>query len=313
MPPRPHLHTPAEEALPLDSLGAADAGALATEEVPCPLCGVSELDRVGHEEPPFRAVRCRCGFWYLSPRLAESAMVGAYRDDGYFEGEGLGYSSYLAQEATLRRTFRRLLRTLERRGMTGGALLEVGCAYGFFLDEARERFGPRVGTEYSPAAAERARERTDRVVLGGLDELDAGDRFRLAACIHVIEHVYDPVGFVRRLHDHLEPGGWVVVATPDMGGFWRPLLGRRWPFYKMPEHVTYFDRESLGRLLEAGGFEDVRPIPYASYFAFDLVAEKLGVRLPDALSRLWLRLPATTVALAGRRPGGSGRLDSGRV
>jgi SAM-dependent methyltransferase len=244
-------------------------------------------------------------------------MVGAYQDDRYFEGEGLGYSSYLAQEATLRRTFRRLMRTLERRGMTGGGLLEVGCAYGFFLDEAEGRFDLRVGTEYSPAAAERARERCDRVVLGGLDELGeldlsggpggsdgpgSGAPFRLAACIHVIEHVYDPVAFVRQLHDQLEPGGWLVVATPDMGGFWRPLLGRRWPFYKMPEHVTYFDRSSLSRLLEAGGFRDVRPIPYASYFAFDLVAEKLGLPLPGALSRLWMRLPATTVALVGRRP-----------
>ena len=195
--------------------------------------------------------------------------------------------------------------------MTGGRLLEVGCAYGFFLDEARGRFDARVGTEYSAAAAGRARERIDgpgdRIVLGGLDELaeeDRGEPFRLAACIHVIEHVYDPVAFTRQVHERLEPGGWLVVATPDMGGFWRPLLGRRWPFYKMPEHVTYFDRASLTRLLESAGFEDVRPIPYASYFDFDLIGEKLGLEnLPGALSRLWLRLPATTVALAGRRPG----------
>lgn len=264
------------------------------------MCGGVEVARVGHREGPYRAVRCRCGMWYLSPRLSEEAMTLTYRDDRYFEGEGLGYSSYLAQEATLRLTFRRLLEALERRGMTGGRLLEVGCAYGFFLDEARSRFDAREGTEFSEAAAARARLVADRVHLGGLEQLGADERYRLAACIHVVEHVYDPVAFVSRLREHLEPGGWLVLATPDMGGFWRPLMGRRWPFYKMPEHVTYFDAASLGRLLEAGGYRDVRPLPYASYFALDLVAEKLGLRLPAAFSRLRVRLPATTVAMAGR-------------
>lgn len=255
---------------------------------------------MGHREPPYRAVRCRCGLWYLSPRLAEEAMFRTYRDERYFEGEGPGYSSYLAQEATLRLTFRRLLAELERRGMAGGRLLEVGCAYGFFLDEARGLFEARVGTELSRVAAGEARARADRVVLGGLEGLDPAERYDAAACIHVIEHVYDPVAFVGRLREHLAPGGWLILATPDMGGFWRPLLGRRWPFYKMPEHVTYFDRRSLARLLEAGGFRDVRPLPYASFFALDLVAEKLGLRLPRPFGRLAVRLPATTVALAGR-------------
>ena len=290
MAPRPHL---------------AGAGRLAevglrVEEVPCPLCGGREVTGVAREEAPYRVVRCRCGLGYLSPRLAEEAMFRAYRDDGYFEGAGPGYSSYLAQEPTLRRTFRRLLADLERHGMTGGRLLEVGCAYGFFLDEARGKFERREGTEFSRAAAERAGQRADRVLLGGLEQLGGEERYRLAACIHVIEHVYDPVAFVARLREHLEPGGWLILATPDMGGFWRPLLGRRWPFYKMPEHVSYFDRRSLARLLEAGGFGDVRPLPYASYFSLDLVVEKLGQRLTGPLGRLQLRLPATTVALAGR-------------
>lgn len=280
----------------------AQVPAVPLERVPCPLCGSEEVAAAGHAEPPYRAVRCRCGLWYLSPRLAEEAMFHTYRDDRYFEGEGPGYSSYLAQEATLRLTFRRLLAHLHRRGMTGGRLLEVGCAYGFFLDEARGRFEERVGTELSTAAAGKARERADRVLVGGLEQLGAGERFELAACIHVIEHVYRPVEFVAKIREHLVPGGRLILATPDMGGFWRPLLGRRWPFYKMPEHVTYFDRRSLARLLEAGGFRDVRPLPYASFFTLDLIGEKLGLRLPRPLSRLALRLPATTVALAGRAP-----------
>jgi len=272
------------------------------ERPPCPLCGTLDVAFEGVSFPPYRAVRCRCGFWYLSPRLAEEEMHRTYRDDRYFEGGGLGYSSYLAQEPTLRRTFVHLLDSLAQRGMTGGRLLEVGCAYGFFLDEARGRFERCEGTELSEAAARAAAPRVDRVRLGGLEQLEPGERFDVAACIHVIEHVYEPLSFVRQIREHLSPGGWLILATPDMGGFWRHLQGRRWPFYKMPEHVTYFDRKSLARLLELAGYVDIRPLPYASYFSLELVGEKLGLPVPRFLRGLQIRLPATTVAMAGRAP-----------
>lgn len=279
------------------------------ERSPCPLCGSEERETGLYVFSPFAVARCRrCGLWYLHPRLAEPAMRAKYEDDSYFEGGEGGYSSYQSQEATLRPTFRRFLAELDRRGMTGGRLLEVGCAYGFFLDEAAGHFAHRTGTDYSQAALEKARGRADHVILGGTGELPAGDPgdpgelFDCIAVIHVIEHIYDPVGFLRTLSRHLRPGGWLVVATPDMGSFWRPLMRYRWPFFKIPEHVTFFDRATLAELLRRSGYEAVQRLPYASAFSFDLIGEKLGLRMPAALRdrRLWL--PATTIAAAGRKP-----------
>jgi hypothetical protein len=89
-----------------------------------------------------------------------------------------------------------------------------------------------------------------------------------------------------------------------MGAFWRPLLGHRWPFFKIPEHVTFFDRQSLAGLLRRSGLVEVQPLPYASFFSLDLIGEKLSCKLPAALGKRQLRLPATTVAAAGRRPPG---------
>jgi SAM-dependent methyltransferase len=297
-------HQPSIPSMPSRPLPKTEPDPAAAPESPaCPLCSADDPAASRYRFPPYAVVRCRgCRLWYLRPRLAEPAMLSGYADDAYFEGGGSGYSSYRAQEATLRRTFRRLLRELTRRGMTGGRLLEVGCAYGFFLDEARGLFAERLGTEYSPAAADRCRSRADRVLLGGLDRLAPDERFDLAACIHVIEHVYHPVDFLRRLRGHVEPGGRVVLATPDMGGPWRPLLRRRWPFFKIPEHVTYFDRRTLPRLLADAGFDEVGEIPYPSYFSLSLIGEKLALRVPAALSGLQLRVPATTVAFAGRAP-----------
>lgn len=41
----------------------------------------------------------------------------------------------------------------------------------------------------------------------------------------------------------------MVVAAPDMGSWWRWLMGHHWPLFKIPEHVLYFDRKSLKALV----------------------------------------------------------------
>ena len=78
---------------------------------------------------------------------------------GYQGGQsGYADTSYFEQETALRATFKRLLRNLEKREMTGGELLEIGCGYGYLLDEARPYFSRRVGTDFSPEAAAHARK-----------------------------------------------------------------------------------------------------------------------------------------------------------
>ena len=273
------------------------------ERPACPLCGSEERRESIFAFPPYAVARCKsCGLWYLSPRLTESLMLASYENDNYFEGGEGGYSNYQAQETTLRPTFRRFLREIARRGMTGGRLLEVGCAYGFFLEEAKDYFSHRTGTDYSTGALEKAHGRADRLILGGTEQIPLGETFDCVACIHVIEHIYDPVAFLRSLTKHLRPGGWLLLATPDMGGFWRPLMRRRWPFFKVPEHVTYFDQKTLGALLTRAGLDGVTPLPYSSAFSLELISEKLGHQLPAAWKDRQLWLPATTIAAAGRQP-----------
>ena len=185
--------------------------------------------------------------------------------------------------------------------MCGGRLLEVGCAYGYFLEEAKGRFSSRVGTDYSRDALARAHGTADQLVLGGPEDLPLAEPFDCAACIHVIEHVYQPVEWLREIHRRLVPGGWLVLATPDAAAFWRPLMGRRWPFYKAPEHVTLFGRDSLVRLLASAGFGEPVTLPYASYFPLGLAADKLRLPMPATLRDVPLLLPRTTVCLAARR------------
>lgn len=277
------------------------------ETTPCPLCGAAEGRRVfeGAGFAPYGLRACAgCGLQFLSPRLREAAITAHYASQRYFDGEG--YADYAQQEPALRATFARLLRELARRGATGGSLLEVGCGYGYLLDEARLHFAHRTGTDFSPEAVRRASALADQVLQGGVDALPAEARtFDCVVATHVLEHVYRPQAFVRSLVERLRPGGRLLLAVPDAGSFWRRGMGRRWPSFKLPEHVLYFDRRTLGRLMAEAGLQRIERVPYPHAFPLPLVASKLGLRLPRALQRFSLWLPATTLAMIGTKPTGA--------
>jgi hypothetical protein len=116
----------------------------------------------------------------------------------------------------------------------------------------------------------------------------------------VIEHVYEPLLFVERLANHTKPGGHIVLATPDIGGVLRKVMSRRWPSFKAPEHVLYFDFRTLSLLMRRAGLNDVRRLPYPHAFPLGLIAGKFGFTLPSLVAHLKVWVPATTVAAYGR-------------
>ncbi len=269
----------------------------------CPLCGSDRRQFSFRLQQPYTVVRCKeCGLYYLCPRLVESAMEEAYRKLSYYEGGECGYAdtSYTAQEFALRATFKCLLNNLAGRGLTSGDLLEVGCGYGYLLDEARSFFQRRVGTEFSPQGAEIAGKTGAEVFVGGLEQIPTDARFDCIIATQVIEHIYQPLSFVKQLAGHIKPGGHIILATPDIGGALRKLMRRRWPSFKVPEHVLYFDYKTLSSLMNRAGLTDVRRLPYPHAFPLGLIAAKFGFNLPPGLGRLKIWVPATTVAAYGR-------------
>jgi SAM-dependent methyltransferase len=268
------------------------------EHTDCPLCSSPLKMKLYHLTTPFRVVTCSdCGFHYLDPRLKESNMLELYGDDSYFCNQAVGYSDYEKQENALRLTFKRFLKTLHTKGFTGGSLLEIGAGYGFFLDEAREYFDFRAGTEMSRTAAEHAASRVDLLVHGGIDKLDKGVDFDCIVLSHVLEHIYQPRNFLESIMKHLKPDGKLIIVTPDMGNFWRLIMRSSWPSFKVPEHVLFFDSNSLVRLLKSCGFREMYSLPYPHAFPLKLVASKLNMVLPELIGSHNLWLPRTSLAI----------------
>jgi SAM-dependent methyltransferase len=269
------------------------------ETADCPLCGAGNGKPTRFDFTPYKLARCaECGLYFFAVRLTHGSVAKLYAHHDYFEGQG--YDSYTAQEPALRLTFRRFLKQLNERFPLQGTLLEIGCGYGYLLDEARPYFQQRVGTDFSPQAVKQAATYGAKIYQGDFDALPREDRYDCIILAHVIEHVYRPVPLLHAIRDKLKAGGVVAVATPNIGSFWFPLMGRKWASFKVPEHVAFYDRHTLNRLLASAGFRDIRAIPYLHAFPLALIANKLAIRAPSRLGRLSCWIPGTTIAMAAR-------------
>lgn len=271
----------------------------------CAVCGSARRSTLYAFDDPYTVVQCiDCRMHYLFPRLTEVAMRRLYEEDSYFEGGESGYSDtgYGEQERALRSTFARLMFNLRKRGLSGGTLLEIGCGYGYLLEEARGFFDRRVGTEFSSEGVRLSATKADQVYHGGIEAVPDGVKFDCIIATQVIEHVYEPLHFVEKIIEHASRNASVVLAAPDMGGILRKAMGRRWASFKMPEHIHYFDAKSLGRLMSDAGLTEIMELPYPHAFPLSLIASKLGLPFPAAIGNMNLWIPSTTVALCGKVP-----------
>jgi len=226
-------------------------------------------------------------------------MIAAY-GSGYFEEGGHGYENYAEQASAQRATHALFLKRLNRSHRLGGRLLEAGCGYGYFLAASRPYFDYQTGLDFSPPALRAATPFADQVAPGGLEAV-AGEKFHWIFAHQVIEHIYEPIPFVRSLHSLLFPGGHAVLTTPRARGFWHTLMGKRWASYKIPEHVAFFTPHHLENLLRGAGFEDVRILPFWHAFPLRLVLQKLGLSF-SGLPALNIWIPGTTFAAVARVP-----------
>jgi 2-polyprenyl-3-methyl-5-hydroxy-6-metoxy-1,4-benzoquinol methylase len=273
------------------------------EVAACPLCGSTQR-QPAYQFDPFAIVLCTdCGVHYLSPRLTEAAMVEHYAQDSYFEAGETGYTStgYSEQENTLRLTFRRFMRNMQRASLTGGSLLEIGCGYGYLLDEAKPYFKTRVGTDFSSGAVEKARLIADAVYEGGLEAIPANSLFDCIVAANVLEHTYQPVEFLSTLAGMLRPGGAMIMACPNMDSILRPLMGHRWPSFKVPEHTLYFNQKTLTRAMQDAGLTTISPFPFPHAFPLSLIVGKFGAGLSAGIGKIPVWVPTTMAAVCGRK------------
>jgi len=178
----------------------------------------------------------------------------AYYTGDYFSGRcSDGYSDYRAAEPVLRREFARSVEFIHAC-CRAGRLLDLGCAYGFFLKEA-ERYFEVAGIELADEAAEHCRRSGLNVLSGIADETNMAQigNVDVITLFDVIEHLPQPHETLALCRRYLRPGGIIVITTGDFASPLARLAGAKWRLMTPPQHLWFFTAESIRRMSLALG------------------------------------------------------------
>ena len=158
---------------------------------------------------------------------------------------------------------RRALLLAEAR--PGERVLDLGCGAGRFVAALRDTGADPVGVELADGALERARrnvEGADLRALGADGTLPLEDAsVDLVWCSEVLEHVPDTAGLLSEARRVLRTGGRLLLTTPSHDLPRRALIAlARFDahFDPLGQHVRFYSRRSLARVLDTFAFEDVR-------------------------------------------------------
>lgn len=235
--------------------------------IPCPLCGENR-DRTViaryETRTVYRCDSCRMihlGFVMTEPsRYGRSYFFEEYRNQygkTYLEDFDSIKEKSFDRLASLERVIRRSLPFLRPGEKT---VLDIGCAYGPFLDAARGRGWIPFGTDISESAVAHVRDVLGipavRAAFPALDDRDlpSPGRFAAVSLWYVIEHFQDLEPVLERVRKLLVPGGVLALSTPSAAGvsarFGRSSFLKRSP----TDHFTIWDPRLVRSQLARYGF-----------------------------------------------------------
>ena len=190
----------------------------------------------------YRLVRCReCGLLRSDPVLSAAATAALYAQSAF---------TYGAETENLQRTYGAYLQRLQRYGAGKGALLEIGCGNGFFLEEAlRQGYSSVAGVEPSREAVSQATGHMRPHLKAGFFKpgLYEPEQFDVICMFQVLDHLRDPAETLRECRRLIKPGGLVLAIQHNAAALSARLLGERSPIIDI-EHTYLYTPRTLGRL-----------------------------------------------------------------
>lgn len=218
-------------------------------------------------------VACKEQQEVFSDRTRDRADVPVFRDkqsgviyiDGFYGGDEV-YEDGAYRQTNLKITGARdyeIVRDAERRSkayqqyVCGKNVLDFGCGDGAFLFAVRHEAGSLCGIELQQDYID-ALNAADIPCHQSLDRIPSQE-IETAVSFHVLEHLPEPLPILRALFRVLQPGGTLIVEVPHANDF---LLSKAKSdafkqFTLWSQHLVLHTRESLKRLLAAGGFEQI--------------------------------------------------------
>ena len=235
------------------------------EYIDCPMCDIDDCDLI-FKKQGFGFVRCnQCALIYVNPQIKEDKLVGYYHNES--EANTLWKDVMLkpAQVEFNNRNYGFLLDEIVKY-QSSGSLLDIGCSYGHFLDLARKRGLDVEGMELENEAVSYARDTLGlKIHQKILAEADfEKEQFEVVTALGVLEHVSNPLDFLKNINNILKPGGVLALTLPNVESLVCLILKEKARCFTGRNHLTYFSAKTLEKMLAKAGFEILYHQTYVS-------------------------------------------------
>lgn len=216
----------------------------------CPICGsVDRTETIG-TKVGFNWGRCgRCDLRYVD--LGADVDLRDHYEDYYGDHSPVVPPSIRTRISQLVRSFEPY-RSRNR-------VLDVGFGAGWLLRAASDQNWSCWGTEVVAESIETARSAGWRVFEGDLtDAKFPANHFDVITFVEVLEHLADPLAYLKEAARVLRPGGLLYGTTPNARGANARILGLDWSIYTPPEHLQLFTPRALRKAVGSAGLDLVQ-------------------------------------------------------
>lgn len=233
----------------------------------CILCGENRaitVNKIVRDSSDHEVVKCSsCGHTQLYP------MPTVFEDENYYNEDLQNKSTHSETNIDIndikqksdwdtKRRFEQVLGYVDKNTR----VLEIGSGYGFFV-ESMEQNGYKIeGLEVSKCR----RQYCETICKSELYSLnlikedvpkDMLGQFEVIVMFQVLEHITDPVPFMKKVKSMLVPGGKLIIEVPNADDHLLSFCGTYSNFFWQRAHVSYFYADTLKKLFELSGLKEI--------------------------------------------------------
>jgi 2-polyprenyl-3-methyl-5-hydroxy-6-metoxy-1,4-benzoquinol methylase len=241
------------------------------KDIPCCVVCSAPSGKYSINVGLYRIYKCgNCGLEYTWPIPSDDEIRDFYK----------GYYDVRAAHEIVSINAKRNLEKINSYFPEGNiSILDFGCGDGDFVNIAGDKcFGIDI----------KANDEKNRI-FKNINSI-SGKKFNAITLWGVMEHLTDPMKSMSEIKELLEDDGYIFITTVDSEGY-IPF------YYKPPEHLTYWTRNSIEIFFSKF---DMEIILYDTYYMMqrsDIYIDRLLSRTPivykDAIARCYQFLPET--------------------
>ncbi len=203
----------------------------------------------------FQVVQCNaCGLVFVNPCLNDEGLELVYQGH---------HNNRVADSDECKKRDRMYLldRDFLEETINNGAILDVGCGGGFFLEKFDQDKWDRIGLEIDPDTAPYAQRHFGiNVEIGTSERIPFEDhRFNVVSFRGSFEHLVNPQVSMQEIERVTANGGYLYLcATPNVASFCARLYRNKWNQFDAKEHIFMYSAETLAKLVEPFGYKGVK-------------------------------------------------------